>query len=666
MRNVIEEYLVKIGADVDRNAFIGASQAVGTITSAVNQLSGLVKYGAPFVAIASGFAAIAKAVIDNTKAVAKADLEYQKLAMNMWTTKETAKSLSIAMKTMGATTEEIAWIPELREQFFRLREEMNALATPADADSQLRYIRDIGYDIQVLWVQLKQFREWVVYYLIKYLAGPIEELKKFISWLSTKIRGNISDYAHKLAKWLASIIQFGLNIIEIFTKIIVSVSDFLSGLPPTIKKVGMAIAAIGSLLLVHPFFQLIAAISAVLILIEDFYGYMNGWDTSETLAPMWKWILDLTKGGDGVLSGWMSSIEKFLRNVKKIFEDIFKGLDIKNILGEWKYAIEQIYKGVQNLITAVLALLAIFTGKKYQASDFWHSLGAAIKLALNTTARLISAIGVFAQAIALCVDGKWSEAGKVIGSFVLRAATGFKNDVADIFSGGGLDKAKSIVDSPTSDFLGNPNGCTYFVQEAIGRDDEFVESLKGDLYVPHWVTEADNQGRWHAGTEGLQAGDIVVFDYGKPGGYGDHVAIFDGKGGAYGNSTENERPEYYPDISVLGKIGGYIRPGGIKDIQPEENKQGTFGGGTTNGSGSSASWDLSPTSYAGSAHSSSFAPLGVYQGSSGNKSIVYSQNIEVNVAKTNATAEDIAKATADKALALDNLKALYATEGAFV
>ena len=42
----------------------------------------------------------------------------------MWVTKDTAKTLSVVLKTMGASQEDVAWVPELREQFFRLRQEM--------------------------------------------------------------------------------------------------------------------------------------------------------------------------------------------------------------------------------------------------------------------------------------------------------------------------------------------------------------------------------------------------------------------------------------------------------------------------------------------------------------------------------------------------------------
>ena len=159
MSNILEEYLVRIGAEVDRDAFRGAAAAINQLSGVLGKLGSVLKYGGIFVALAK----VTESVVDNVRAVAKADLEYQKLAQSMWVTKDTAKSLSVILKTMGASQEDIAWVPELREQFLRLQNEMAALSTPGDAEGQLRWIRDIGYDVESLQLKLKMLKEWIVY-----------------------------------------------------------------------------------------------------------------------------------------------------------------------------------------------------------------------------------------------------------------------------------------------------------------------------------------------------------------------------------------------------------------------------------------------------------------------------------------------------------------------
>ncbi len=193
MSNILEEYLVKIGAEIDRETFNGASAAVNQLSGTLTKLGAVLKYAG----IVAGIAKVTEAVVDNIKAVASADIEYQKLAQTMWTTKETAKSMSVVLKTMKASQEDVAWVPELREQFFRLRKEMNELATPSDADAQLRWIRDIGYDVQSLQLKFKMLKEWIVYYLIKDLQPYIKDFQDFVRWLNDKFGQNLPMLARK-------------------------------------------------------------------------------------------------------------------------------------------------------------------------------------------------------------------------------------------------------------------------------------------------------------------------------------------------------------------------------------------------------------------------------------------------------------------------------------
>lgn len=181
--NVIEEYLVGIGADIDTGSFNSAMMAIGQLGKAMNAIKG----AAPIIAVAAAIVGVGKAAYNTIKDVAAADMEYKKLASQMWITKDSAKALSTTMKVMGVSQEDIAWIPELREQFFRLRNEMNELATPVDADNQLQWIREIGYDVQSLQVKLKMLKEWIAYYLIKYLQPYIKEFQQFIQWLNDKL-----------------------------------------------------------------------------------------------------------------------------------------------------------------------------------------------------------------------------------------------------------------------------------------------------------------------------------------------------------------------------------------------------------------------------------------------------------------------------------------------
>ncbi|MDQ9774969.1 hypothetical protein RF263_09275, partial [Acinetobacter baumannii] len=67
------------------------------------------------------------------RGVVDADMEFKKLGQSMWITKGSAKRLSIALKAMHASVDDVAWVPELRRRFFRLSREVSRYGTPEDA-----------------------------------------------------------------------------------------------------------------------------------------------------------------------------------------------------------------------------------------------------------------------------------------------------------------------------------------------------------------------------------------------------------------------------------------------------------------------------------------------------------------------------------------------------
>lgn len=568
--STMESYLIQIGADIDQNSFNAAKSALSELKAHLMKLKG----SAAPLALAAAIGAIGKAAYDTIKGVAQADMEYKKLAASMWTTKETAKALSVAMKTMGVSQDDIAWVPELRQQFFRLRAEMQRFATPADADAQLRYIREIGYDVQALFVRLKMLKAWIAYYLIQYLEPYIKDFKAFINWLLEKVGMDMPGLARKVARAMSTVLSPALATLKALGMVIGKVYDFIASLPDNVKKWGAVFAAVGAVILAGPFGHMLMALSAAMLLIEDFMFYLNGWNSSKTLAPVWEALI---KFSEGTGSEWLTSFKNVLSEIAKILDDIFTGLDLNGLLKTAGENAEKLWTGVSNLAKSLKKMFDDMDKGKPKVKDFWTVFGKAIGEVLRFMFRLIGSLGDVMDAVSSYLDGD-----RKAGLNKMRRAWGTLTGegTASQFEGVGKDaieRSQAMVANPTSDLLGKPNGCTYFVQNAVGSNDEFISSLKGDLYVPHWVSKAREQGRYNPGTEGMKAGDIVVVSYGKPGGFGDHVVVYDGKGGYYGNSTSEERPVHGDLQKDFGDaVAGYIRPGKNKydvdlSIKPKEN-----------------------------------------------------------------------------------------------
>lgn len=403
MSNILEEYLVRIGAEVDKDAFAGAAQAISKLSGMLGKLGTILKYGGIFV----GLAKVTEAVIDNIKAVASADLEYQKLAQSMWVTKDTAKTLSVVLKTMGASQEDVAWVPELREQFFRLRQEMAELSTPADADGQLAWIREIGYDVQSLQLKLKMFKEWVVYYLIKELQPYIKEFQEFIRWLNDKFGKNLPALARKVASVLASVVRVAMSLVKALKWVFEGIYNFIDALPSKTKALVAIFAVVGAAIMAGPFGLMMMAIGTALIMLEDFFGYLEGRESSNTLKPLWKWLTDENNPLRRLLEKLKEGIAFILEKLTELFEKVFTEERQEKL----KKTVANIAKGVAEIAEGLATIVESIFGKKYPVvKKFWDFFLTAVGKVVDKVLTLTNSMGHLMRALGKAMQGDFKGA----------------------------------------------------------------------------------------------------------------------------------------------------------------------------------------------------------------------------------------------------------------
>lgn len=403
MSNILEEYLVRIGAEVDKDAFAGAAKAINNLSGMLGKLGSILKYGAIF----AGLAKVTEAVIDNIKAVASADLEYQKLAQSMWVTKDTAKTLSVVLKTMGASQEDVAWVPELREQFFRLRQEMAELSTPADADNQLAWIREIGYDVQSLQLKLKMFKEWVVYYLIKELQPYIKEFQDFIRWLNDKFGKNLPIIARKVASVLASVVRVTMSLVKALKWVFEGIYNFIDALPGKTKALVAVFAVVGAAIMAGPFGLMMMAIGTALIMLEDFFGYLEGRESSNTLKPLWKWLTDENNPLRRLIENLKEGIAFILEKLTELFEKVFTEERQEKL----KKTVANIAKGVAEIAEGLATIVESIFGKKYPVvKKFWDFFLTAVGKVVDKVLTLTNSMGHLMRALGKAMQGDFKGA----------------------------------------------------------------------------------------------------------------------------------------------------------------------------------------------------------------------------------------------------------------
>lgn len=92
------------------------------------------------------------------------------------------------------------------------------------------------------------------------------------------------------------------------------------------------------------------------------------------------------------------------------------------------------------------------------------------------------------------------------------------------------------------------NGCAEFVGKCGSYYSPFLsqEANNGVVYVPTMVSDAESAGLLSYDTSNLQKGDVIVY------GDNDHVVIYDGQGGYYGNSSSRNVTVHGGDYTEMG------------------------------------------------------------------------------------------------------------------
>lgn len=338
--NILEEYLVSLGFKVDMMAFSQfqstMNQADRAVQSASLNMSKAFTTAAGM--IVSAIAGITVASASMLHELGKADLAYQKYGLRMYLTNQSAKELKTTLDALGESIEDAAFIPELRSQFEALYQQGRMMAPPGDYAEYMRKIQAISFEFKRMRLEVTYATQWIGYYLMKHLGGTINSIHEALKKFNDYITKNMPVWTEKVASALASVVNIGRSLVWLFTR----------ELPGGLKVFQVALAALTLYLMASPIGMFITALGAALLLLEDFYGYTHGWESSKTLAPMWDWITSLKDTGpfkqfEAAVDSLKKSFESLAASVAKLW-DIWKkmtGVDgnkivefIKNSLGQ--------------------------------------------------------------------------------------------------------------------------------------------------------------------------------------------------------------------------------------------------------------------------------------------------------------------------------------------
>ena len=202
--NILDTYFVKIAALPDAKSFAKAAHLLrGTELSIQGVAKSAVKTMLAFeTASVSAFAAIGVGLIALADKTAMTDQSYRLMGMRMLMTKDSARSMQMALDELGATIDEVAFDPELNSRFQYLYEQNVMLGKQlgTDFDVVQRNIRDVRMEYKRLGTELEFLSYSVVSKLFSKLGFGNEDLLNKLhnlnEWFTEKLP-QISEFVAK-------------------------------------------------------------------------------------------------------------------------------------------------------------------------------------------------------------------------------------------------------------------------------------------------------------------------------------------------------------------------------------------------------------------------------------------------------------------------------------
>nr|DAI25113.1 MAG TPA: hypothetical protein [Caudoviricetes sp.] len=314
LRNVMKEYLVSLGFNVDRNKLSDALDVVklgeGKISSLVSKMS--TSLGKGTAGIVTMIASAVVAVGKFTTSVAEADIATQNAANSMWMNVDAYRVTQNAVESLGYSMNELSTIarnPELTNRFSELVELGKQTAAPKELDSMLKKVRDVTFEFDKMQVIAKNGIRQIVYYFLKYLGVDLDNMQNKLASVNKFLQENLPKIAAAIAKVLYYIYRVGKAIgyvISLGAKLIGGIYNFMKKFPSTFKVFIGIISAI--LLAINPVLTIIlAGLSAIILLIDDYMTWQRG--GKSYFGDSWK------------------KVEDFIEKAKDKFEWLFEKIE---------------------------------------------------------------------------------------------------------------------------------------------------------------------------------------------------------------------------------------------------------------------------------------------------------------------------------------------------
>ncbi len=316
MGNVLQEYLVSLGFAVNQNQLRQFQNTLAGVSRQVEaHTAGLVRsYTGAAAAVSSAILGITGATVGLLDQTSKADLEYQKFALRMFMTTDSAKRMKIALDAMGESIEDIAWFPELRERYHEFMQEQKGMMPPGSFEDQMRRIRDIRNEFARFSIIMNYGAQWVGHNLMKHLNVPIGEFQRWLIGVNDWLKENMPVWSDKIAFFFAEVIKLGGSAGRVVKDLAAAIGRVWEALSPK-EQLLVATGGLIWLFSVSPFARATGMILGIIAAIDDLYAYIDGRKSSKALSPVWHHLLDVGRELKAVFKDMTDGVNAFFEAI---------------------------------------------------------------------------------------------------------------------------------------------------------------------------------------------------------------------------------------------------------------------------------------------------------------------------------------------------------------
>lgn len=388
MDNVIESYLIALGVDIDKSDFAEADKAINGLSAKI--ISNAAQWGKASGIVIGAISGIVGSITGLVASAAKQDLAMQKYATSMMISTGQATKMKEALDALGESAADVQTNMELRSRYNALLQDAQQIMPDGDYSAAMKQVRDIMFEFTRLKQEASYAIKWISYYLVKDFIGPLEKAGFSLRSMNEYIQRNMPRITRNIADGLGYIINIGLNFMRAIRSLGMLMLNIWDRLPHSIKVSTVAIGAFFALLRASPVGRLVAVISMLLLLLDDFYAYMDGKESE--FGPYWQKLIDFWNSISDDVDAATDAVFNFLKTISESPE-----------LAEFTGALQELLGAVWDLIVAIGTLVADTFGALWDALEevgLVDDFSESMKTLLHYFAEFIKLVAEGIKAIA--------------------------------------------------------------------------------------------------------------------------------------------------------------------------------------------------------------------------------------------------------------------------